>query len=195
MALRPSGKESTVVEGPFSFNAVFKNKPSISETYRLQIKIPATFPRALPVVFEMDNKIPRTSKYHVNPDGTLCLGSPLRLILMLSEKPTLVGFADLCMLPYLYAVSIKMIFKIDMPLGELSHGKKGLLSDYKDLFGLNTYEQVEQTLRLLNMSKKRARKEKYPCGCGKPLRQCSFNAVLKKFHVIADPRLLRDIQT
>jgi hypothetical protein len=42
-------------------------------------------------------------KHRINPDETLCLGSPLRLMMLVHAEPTLSGFASNCIVPYLYS--------------------------------------------------------------------------------------------
>ena len=47
-------------------------------------------------VTECGHRIPRTPAFHVNGDGSLCLGSNLRLLLQPAEHPSLLGF-PLCL--------------------------------------------------------------------------------------------------
>jgi len=103
----------------------------------LEITVPAEFPKLLPTARETGGKIPRDGKHHVNDDKSLCLGSPLRLRLKVSGKPTLSGFAESCLVPYLYAVSYKLQNGVEFPFGELSHGEAGIIEDYMEMFGLN----------------------------------------------------------
>ncbi len=88
MSLAPSRSTALTLKGRFSFQEKSKQGPEISDSFDLIIKVPSTFPHTLPDVIEFGNKIPRDGKHHVNPDGTLCLGSPMRLLLFISVKPT-----------------------------------------------------------------------------------------------------------
>src|SRR5205823_1562005 len=120
-------------------------------------------------------RIPRTGEYHVNTsDNTLCLGSPLSLLLKLSKKPTIDGFAESCLVPYLFAISRKLKNGGPLPFGELAHGRKGLRDDYAFLFGLRQPQNVGRVLQLLGMKKRRANKLPCPCGCRKRLGRCRF---------------------
>src|ERR1051326_5548167 len=96
-------------------------------------------------------------------------GSPLRLMLELSRRPTLTGFAEECLIPYLFAISHKLRFGGPLPFDELQHGTPGILSDYRELFGLETPGQAQHALTLLGMKKRRANKLPCPCACGKRL--------------------------
>ncbi len=119
--------------------------------------MPAAFPRDLPRVTETGRRIPREGEHHVNPtDDTLCLGSPLSLLLKLSTDPTLNGFAETCLVPYLHAVSYKLRHGGPFPFGELAHGTPGVLTDYRSLLCLKDDEQAREAVRLLGMKKRRA---------------------------------------
>lgn len=185
MAVRPSAGDGCQLKGRFAFTARSKAKGEITDTFGLRIDVPSRFPRCLPTVTETAQKIPRNGAYHVNPNGTLCLGSPLRLMLKLSQRPTLTGFAEECLIPYLFAISHKLRLGGPLPFDELQHGTPGILADYADLFGLKTAEQARYTLMLLGMKKRRANKLPCPCACGKRLGRCKLNVRLRQFRQIA----------
>ena len=46
-------------------------------------------------------------------------------------------------------------------------------------------EQAERALRLLGMKKRRANKQVCPCGCGRRVGRCRFNARLREFRMLA----------
>jgi hypothetical protein len=152
----------------------------------LEIEVPPGFPKALPRVTETGGRIPRHGDYHVNSDGTLCLGSPLRLLLKLSNAPTLQGFASSCLVPYLFAMSHKLRNGGPLLFGELAHETPGLIADYLDLFQLRRPEQVTEVLRALGIKKRRANKLPCPCGCGVRLGRCKFNARIRGFRTLAN---------
>ena len=187
MAIRPTQEGSMLtLSGTFDFSAKFGESKEITDSYRLLILVPDSFPRSIPEVKEIGNKIPRNGDYHVNSDDTLCLGSRLRLLLKISSKPTLNGFTEECLVPYLYAVSHKLSFGGKFLFSDLSHGTLGELRDYVDLFGLKELEQARATLYLLTMKKRLANKHPCPCGCGRRLGKCSFNDRLKRIRDLAD---------
>jgi hypothetical protein len=184
MSLLPSRKIEMVLTGSFSFSAKSINTDIISDTYRIKIIVPFAFPKEVPIVIET-GKIPRNGNFHVNPDGTLCMGSPLRLLQKLSKKPTLSGFAESCLVPYLYAVSYKLKHGGGFIFSELKHGTPGIIEDYQNLFGLQNKEQVIQALELLGKKQRSANKGLCPCGCGNRLGKCQFRFKLKKYKNIA----------
>jgi hypothetical protein len=185
MAIQPTANAGLELRGTFAFCGESENHPVIADAYELNSAGPPEFRAALPRVTETGGRIPRDGDHHVNPGGTLCLGSPLRLLLTLSRQPTLDGFATTCLVPYLYAISHKRQHGGPFVFDELAHGAKGALRDYKDLFRLQRPEQAERALRLLGMKKRQANRQPCPCGCGRRVGGCRFNARLRKFRMLA----------
>lgn len=185
MTIGPSRGNDITLKGKLKFKAASKGMPYIEDSYSLSIIIPYNFPFQLPVVQEVGGKIPRDQNYHINPDDSLCLGSPLRLLRILSYSPTIVTFVEECLVPYLYAVSHKINNGGSFIFGELSHGQKGIIDDYLELFGLKNKTQVIHVLRLLSFNKRFANKQKCPCNCGKRLGACKFHKVLNQYRKIA----------
>jgi len=187
MTIKPTTGSDLVMQGKFCFSAQPEGGVEITDTYGLRIEVPQDFPRRLPRVTELDNKIPRTGNYHVNKDdATLCLGSPLRLLWKVSKQPTLSGFAADCLVPYLYAISHKLKFGGPLPFSELAHDTPGELQDYVDLFSLKGPDQAQRALSLLGMKKRRANKEPCPCDCGKRVGKCRFNRTIREFRKLAN---------
>src|SRR4051812_17969675 len=149
MAIRPRRGAPPLLKGRFAFVARHPAVGEIHDAFDLEIDVPVNFPRELPTVTETGRRIPRTKFYHVNQhDQSLCLGSPLRLRLLLAEKPTLVGFAETCLVPFLAGASYKLTTGKPLPFGELDHGAPGALEDYRVLFKVEAAQQALATLRL-----------------------------------------------
>lgn len=71
------------IKGKFKFRATVADNNEIEDYYQIEITIPNNYPRDLPIIKEVGRKIPRDGTFHVNPDESLCLGSPLRLLSIL----------------------------------------------------------------------------------------------------------------
>jgi hypothetical protein len=186
MSVIPGGGTDVVVAGEFRFAASTDGREPIADSYQLKIEVPQAFPRGLPAVIETGRRIPRHPDFHVNPDGTLCVGAPIRLLLIISDHPGLDSYASLCLVPYLYAISHKLKFGGGFIFDELEHGKAGALQDYLQLFGLKQPGQAREALRLLSMREKDANRQRCPCGCGRMLGRCEFREVLKRFRVLTN---------
>ena len=185
MSTTPYSGTGMRLRGKFRFKANVQGYDEIDDFYMLEIIVPDEFPRGLPEVKETGGKIPRDGNFHVNPDGTLCLGSPLRLLRKVHSSPSLTGFADKCLVPYLYAVSYKLMHGGDFVFGELAHGDQGIVDDYFVMLGLKERPQVTQAIRLLGLKKRLANKKPCPCGCGKRLGACPFHHKLNEFRKMA----------
>ena len=172
MSIGPSRDSSTVLKGLFSFSARPNGGTEITDSYQLEITIPEKFPRMSPRVVETGNKIPRDGKHHIKHDDTLSL-TALHFAFFgnYAQKPSLIGFSENCLVPYLYAVSKKLQYGGDFAFNELAHGELGIIADYCDLFGLKKREQVINVLELLGMKRRIANKKPCPCECGRRLRQ------------------------
>ena len=180
MRVRPSPSDVLRLEGRFEFKADHEGGPVIEDVYRLRIDAPHRFPKELPVVWELDERIPRHVDHHVYEDGSLCLGSPLHLYLITHEDANLTAFAQRAIVPYLYAASYRDRTGGPYPFGELAHGKAGLLDDYARILRLQTPAQAAKALVLLGMKRRLANKRPCPCECGRRLGVCRFNETVKR---------------
>lgn len=173
MRSRPSAKGTVRLVGRLEFSAVTEGAPLVEDEYRIQMDISSPLDRALPQVFEVGGRIPREGRYHVNPDGTLCLGSMLRQRLILGAQPSLVDFVDKCVVPFLYGHSLRESGAAELPFGELEHGAIGLVDDYRLIFGIADRDGLQGLMRLLAMKRRRANKLRCYCGCGRRFAACS----------------------
>ena len=185
MMISPTKNNKIILLGKFSFSAMPENGENIDDFYEIEITITENYPNELPYVKEIGGRIPRTLNFHVFPKKeTLCMGSPLRLMIQINKNPSLNGFVHICLIPYLYSVSIKIKYGDDFPFGKLDHNREAVLYDYADLLGLETKEQVIETLKLLGMKKRIANKLKCPCNCSKRLSSCHFHSKILELRKI-----------
>ncbi len=185
MSRAPWSGYDICLRGILRFKANTAGENEVEDFYKLEIVVPHGFPQDLPRVKEIDNKIPRDGNFHVNPDGTLCLGSPLRLLKKIYNTPSLSGFTEKCLIPYLYAVSHKLMHGGNFVFGELAHGEQGIVDDYLTVLGLQEKDQITQAIQLLGVKKRVANKNMCPCGCGKRLGVCPYRYKLNEFRKMA----------
>ena len=102
--------------------------------YEIDISIPKQYPDSLPLVFEIGGKIDRN--YHHNPTGELCLATPIEIEMNFKKFPSLLGFVDNLVIPYLFSHAYFMKHG-EMPYGERPHGSEGILQFYEEHFGTN----------------------------------------------------------
>lgn len=182
MALRPSTGPEAIFEGTFEFMASPQNGEVITDSYNLRVTIDESFPHALPTVWETGGRIERIDCNHVNPhDGSLCLGSPFSLRQASGRTPTICSFAEQCIIPFLYAASIRERRNLAFPFGELNHGAEGLLEDYERMLNVRGRDQVRNALRAIATRKRISNKWPCPCGCNRRLGACSLHFQLNLF--------------
>jgi hypothetical protein len=182
MSLEPSTEGSTIFVGLLDFIASPPGGTVVDDTYEVRIEL---LPNKLLKVWETGGRITRDPNHHVYPDGSLCLGSHLRLSLLLSEAGTsVVGIVERCLIPFLYAASLREGGQPGFAFGELAHGKPGLLQDYETIVGLQGREAVEKALHLLSRRRRVANKRPCPCGCGKRLGRCPVHHSLNKLRQV-----------
>lgn len=185
LSRRPSRSGELVVAGTLDYRTEHPSLGAIEDAFTIELRIPAVFPRVVPRVRELDGRVP--ADFHRVLNGDLCLGSPLRLQLILSKNPTLVGFVGKCVVPYLVGFNV---FERtgEMPFGELAHGNRGLFDEYKQIFGVRADSACVQFLHLLSLRKRVANKRPCPCGSGRRLGKChnrqanSLRKVASRFH-------------
>lgn len=175
MAIRPKPGSPWRITGKFRFSAEYGSLEVIQDDYELEIILSPDFPREPPLVRETGGKVPKEADFHVNErSDSLCLGSPLAIAIRLKQKPSLTGFAETCLVPYLYGMSYRLKHG-EFPFGELAHGLPGEWDDYGRLLGLKSREQILAAFALLGMKKRIANKRPCPCGCGNRLGRCPTN--------------------
>jgi hypothetical protein len=162
------------VSGALAFVAEAPGKERISDEYQIELTVSSGFPVRLPCVRESGGRIPPS--FHKLHDGSLCLGSPTRLRLILTESRSIARFVERCVVPYLYSYSY--FEKHDsMPFGELKHGEEGIRQDLAALYGTNPENAIRDFVRLTAMRKRLANKHRCPCGSRRRLGRCHHRRV------------------
>jgi len=192
MGIRPDGSEHTVLAGDFEIDAVVPGGARVQDSFRLKIHIPPRYPEEVPRVFETGGRIPRGGRDHVNDDGSLCLGSPLRLMMHLGEDPSLVAFARHCIIPFLYAFSHRQQKGGELVFGELAHAIPGLLDDYGGILKLKEPKKIAQALKRVLEKKRIANKRPCPCGCKRRLGKCDLHNRINLLRKLVPKSWLRD---
>ena len=173
LRLQTDGKSPWCVRGILKFSREYFGRP-IDDEYVIEIVIPEKYPDAIPEILETGNRIPKY--FHRYQDETLCLGAPLAVKEKFRKQPTLLGYVDNCVIPYLYSFSYKTKFG-KLPFGELSHGGLGILEYYQDLFDVKDNRRVLRLIQILAEENYRGH-SRCPCGTGKRLRSCHGNVLL-----------------
>ena len=116
------------------FEASADGLETISESFDIELSVPHAFPDRFPQAREAGGRID-TDYEHLNPDGTLCLAVPIEQRRLFLEQPTVLGFVNRLLVPYLYGYSFWRKHGYH-PFGEAAHGSEGILRHYVDTLGL-----------------------------------------------------------
>lgn len=168
------------IVGILEFKSGYEGK-EIEDSYNIEILIPDDYPDTVPRTRSVDGKVPKD--FHTYPENlTFCTGAPLGEKLIFFEDPTLKGYIEKLLVPYLFSYSCLQKYG-ELPYSELGHGAPGILSYYKELF--NTEDDFV-ALRIMTFLANGKYKGHYPCPCGKDkkLRDCHGSLILKmmKYH-------------
>jgi len=174
LKLQKYGEGPWYVRGKLWFSRTYLKK-NIEDEYSIEILIPQDYSLVLPRIFESGGRIPRD--FHQYQDGALCLGAPLAIKLKFRKQPTLFGFVDGCVIPYLYSYSYECKFG-KLPFGELSHGGKGILEYYQDVFDVKDHRRVLKLLQILAEENYHDH-DRCPCGRGRRFHACHGKLLLE----------------
>jgi len=168
LLLEKRAEGAFVVTGALSFRMEHEQR-EILDSYEVEIRVPPSYPQSPPAVKEVGGRIPKDFHTHAD-DETLCLGAPLAVSMAFAQHPTLLGYIERQVVPFLFGYSYKAKYGA-MPFGELPHGTPGILQYYRELFGV---DQNMKTLGLLKILADGNYRGHMPCPCGKgpKLRNC-----------------------
>lgn len=174
LRLIPTRSRGFVLRGTIRCWARSSNGREVDEPFQIEVQVSHRFPREVPSVFEIAGRIPKA--FHHLDDGALCLGSPTAQRLALEERPTIGGFLDTVVVPFLYGF---VIHSADgtMPFGELAHGAAGLEEDILAFFRLPKGSDPLATLLLAGRRRRDANKRCCPCESPSRLGRCHHIAI------------------
>ena len=178
----------TIVSGTLPFEASADGLETIRESFEIELIIPNGFPDALPRVKEIGGRIVADYE-HRNPDGTLCLAVPVEQRRVFFEQPTLLGFVNRLVVPYLYGYCFWKKHGRH-PFDEAAHGYEGILRHYVDTLGLRDDLAALAVICFLFEHGYRGHHE-CPCGSGLRVRACHGPA-LRALHEHHTPQTLRN---
>lgn len=163
--INPDGKAA--VCGTFP---VLSTEGQVLDRYRISIELPADYPKSLPIVREVDGRIPWKADYHVNPDGAACVLLPDDRWRCFPEGAPFVQFLDGPVHDFFLGQSLVALGE-DWLFGQWSHGAKGVYEYYQWLLEIDNARAI---IRYLDVLAKLNFKGHWdcPCGSGEKIRRC-----------------------
>ena len=177
----------TLLSGTLDFKASADGLETITASFEIELSIPHVFPHRLLRAKEIGGRI-ETGYEHLNPDGTLCLAVPIEQRRVFLEQPTLLGFVDRLLVPYLYGYCFWRKHGYH-PFNEAAHGYEGILRHYVDTLSLRGSLQALAVICFLFEHGYRGHHD-CPCGSGRIVRAC-HGPVLRAIHQHHTPETLR----
>lgn len=150
------------------------------DTYGIRILIPPGFPYDLPTLMETSKKIEPTPEFH-NSNGFCCLATHAIIYNALGTPISLLKWMNRFVHDFLANHVIKLKDK-DYAKGEYPHYEEGMIVGYKEIFGLNTAEEVMKRLKLLCGVSSLGRNAPCFCGCGKKYKRCFLINPKEHYH-------------
>jgi hypothetical protein len=163
-----------VVQGVLEFEASHE-EIQIQDAFQIKLLIPDDYNKTPPQAYETGGRIPKD--FHTYSDDSLCLAPPIEIRRKFLETPTLMGFVERLLIPYLFSFSYWKEHG-RMPYGELSHGPEGILQYYLESFKVDSEVIVLNFLKLLAIENYRGHHD-CPCGSGLKIRQCHKESILR----------------
>ena len=179
------------ISGWLTFNRTHKiDSPAIEDTFEIKLLIPKDYPLNLPMVFEVSQKI-EPEYEHINSDRSFCLAVPMEERRFFLKEPTLLGFVNNLVVPYLYSYCYWKKHGT-YPFGEASHGKTGVEQFYENLFRSQVDSVMIRGLYKIFKNGYRGH-EHCPCGSGKVIRKCHKEELFDLAQPAKRNALLKDL--
>ena len=159
----------TLLSGALRFEASADGLETNSESFDIELSVPHAFPDRSPQAREYGGRI-GADYDHLNPDGILCLAVPIEQRRLFLEQPTLLGFVNRLLVPYLYGYSFWRTHGYH-PFGEAAHGPEGILRHYVDTLGLQDPVAALAVISFVFEHGYRGHHD-CPCGSGRRVRVC-----------------------
>ena len=176
-----------ILKGVYQFKMDYRGY-SFQDNFNLEFVFPPNYPEKIPLVRELDSKIP--SMFHRNPDGCLCLCTPVEQYLIFSKEPTLENYIYSLLNPYLLSWLWYQRFN-EMPWGERHHGVKGLIESYQELLKLRN---IKHTIHFMYkfVYNRIHNKQECPCGSGLLYKNCHKSIIIDIENYFPKGRLVYD---
>ena len=181
-----NGSGEVALKGTLLFVAKPKRFASITISFEVSMCITGKYPDDLPRITETGGKIDNDYE-HVFTNGTLCLGVPVEMRMIFSQEPTLLGFVNRLVVPYLYGYCYWKKYSVH-PFGELKPGGEGIVQYYKEKLSLVDESTALACIQFLAEHGYR-RHERCPCGSGRKVLKC-HGTTLRDLHLHHTPTTL-----
>lgn len=135
------------------------------DRYSISILLLNSYPKDLPIVYEVGGRLPHNADFHINPNGSACVLIPEDRWRCFPEHAPFLQYLDIPLYNFFLSQTYYAEYG-QWPFGQWSHGSQGVSEYYRHLIG----SENDQTLhRFLHILKKNNLKKHYDCPCGSGL--------------------------
>ena len=146
------------------------------DRYNIKIELSDDYPFGPAKVFETRKRIPRKADdWHVNLDGSLCVGVPEQIWPSQYRPFKLVEFLNGPLRSFLLRNSI-IERGGTWPHGEWSHGSEGIYQYYEEKLGVSDRATIRRFMECLSKPNPKGHWD-CPCGDGKRIRDCHYDLI------------------
>lgn len=138
--------------------------------FDVKLVLPRTYPQGIPAVFEQRSRIKAEADWHINEDGSCCIGPWVGEMKKYAGRATLVDWLNRSVVPF-FANHLYKERHGHYRSGEYSHGFKGILEYYQEIWP-GELEDIIKKLRQVTGAEHPEAKEKCFCGSGERYARC-----------------------
>lgn len=148
----------------------------IVDSYEVEIHYSNGYPFRFPLVFEIGGRIPINIDWHVfETDGHCCIATITEEILKSHKGITLAAFIENQVKPYFFNQTFRNVNGYF--LKERSHGIKGSIEFFEEMFKTNNLKTILQFLKFISKKVELKSTAKCLCGSNKKYKKCHRRSV------------------
>lgn len=149
---------------------IFDAAGNYVNSFDINVAVPRNYPHGFPLLFETSNKFEHIPDRHINEDGSCCVCSLQESDLVSQKGIAIKDFFLKYVVPYL-ANQLYFDSEEEWANGDYEHGAEGILQFYKELFTMESIEEIINLLSFFN-TKKMNRNDDCFCGKKEKLKRC-----------------------
>lgn len=155
---------------------IFDAAGNYVNSFDINVAVPRNYPHGFPLLFETSNKFEHIPDRHINEDGSCCVCSLQESDLISQKGIAIKDFFLRYVVPYL-ANQLYFDSEEEWANGDYEHGAEGILQFYKELF---TMESIEDVINLLSFFNTHKMNRNDDCFCGKKekLKRCHLQTYI-----------------
>ena len=165
-----------LITGAYCIRVLYEDE-EFEGVFEVEAIVSFDFPLTLPKIREVGGKIRRRGFEHIYPDRELCLEVDTKVKIDLLKNPSLIYFFETYVTSYFFSYLYYEKYR-KFPFGERSHGEKGILEYYCELFMVRDPETAKQLLHYLCGTHLKGH---HPCPCmsGNRYRNCHLPKIIE----------------